>query len=98
MGGYGVQSKRTSSRWELLGTFLLSYGGGVLVAMVIFAATTLRSGHFDWEVTGAVAWAFPAGLFVLVCSDLDWGILVGYALYVLLAAAGIAFKLRAVLV
>ena len=88
--------KTPVNRWKWLGLFLSAYLIANLGALILYSFMT---DHWDAGQFWLTSFFFPVGVFIFfrVEGDADWIIPCGYALYALLAAAGVFFRSKIVL-
>ncbi len=85
------------SRWKWSGLFLLAYFAANILALILYSVMT---DHWDAGQFWLTSFFFPVGIFILlrVQGDAEWIIPCGYAVFVLLAVAGVFFRSKVVLV
>ena len=90
------EERKPMSRWKWLGLFLFAYLVANIGVLILYS---IMSDHWDAGQFWLTSFFFPVGIFVLfrVQGDAEWIIPCGYAVYALLAAAGIFFRSKAIL-
>lgn len=84
------QKSTSISRWKLSGLFMLAYISALLVALL---PDLIRSGLGDGDTLQMVVCLFPIGLIYLVNPQGGlWALLVGFAIYPVLASVGVLFR------
>jgi hypothetical protein len=91
-----IEERTPMNRGKWLGLFLFAYLVANIGALILYSIMT---DHWDAGQFWLTSFFFPVGIFVVlhIQGDADWIIPSGYAIYVLLAVAGVFFRSKAVL-